>query len=206
MKKLIILVFLLVSFNLVQSQKIAGDWYGSLEVRGTELPLVFHFKNNDTAYSSSMDSPKQGAFDVKMDHTTYKELTLELSLAMAGVRYVGKYDQENDLIKGTFEQNGMSLPLNLSREKPAEKEKPGRPQEPKAPFPYYSENVSFFNLKDSIKLSGTLTLPEKEQNFPAVILISGSGPQDRNEEILGHKPFLVLSDYLTRQGIAVSTL
>lgn len=81
--------------------------------------------------------------------------------------------------------------------------KPNRPQEPQKPYPYYSEDIRFKNQQAGIHLAGTLTLPKKEGVFPAVILITGSGPQNRNEELAGHKPFLVLSDYLTRNGIAV---
>src|SRR5690606_17723051 len=100
----------------------------------------------------------------------------------------------------------MEIPLDLYREKPeglTEVAKIKRPQEPEKPYPYLEEEIRFENTKDSVILSGTLTLPEKEGNFPAVVLISGSGAQDRNEEVLGHKPFLVISDYLTRHGIAV---
>ncbi|CAI8773734.1 alpha/beta hydrolase family protein [Chryseobacterium sp. IT-36CA2] len=81
--------------------------------------------------------------------------------------------------------------------------KTNRPQEPKGPYPYYSEDIHFKNKQAGIHLAGTLTLPKKEGIFPAVILITGSGPQNRNEELAGHKPFLVLSDYLTKNGIAV---
>ena len=96
----------------------------------------------------------------------------------------------------------MSFPLNLSKEI-AEKEKLVRPQEPAKPYSYYEEEVAFENRKAGITLAGTLTLPTKEGVFPAVVLISGSGPQNRDEELMGHKPFLVLSDYLTKNGIAV---
>jgi pimeloyl-ACP methyl ester carboxylesterase len=106
------------------------------------------------------------------------------------------------MIEGTLRQSGMEFPMNLSREvieKPVVK----RSQEPSKPYPYYSEEVTFQNGNANITLAGTLTLPQREGNFPAVILISGSGPQNRDEELLGHKPFLVISDYLTRNGIAV---
>ncbi|SEI53868.1 hypothetical protein SAMN05216327_102323 [Dyadobacter sp. SG02] len=83
------------------------------------------------------------------------------------------------------------------------KSNPSRPQEPKLPYPYRSEEITFLNEHSNIKLSGTLTLPAKEGSFPAVVLITGSGPQDRNEEIFGHKPFLIIADYLTRHGFAV---
>jgi pimeloyl-ACP methyl ester carboxylesterase len=97
---------------------------------------------------------------------------------------------------------GQSFPLNLSREI-VEKEKLVRPQEPVKPYPYYEEEVFFENTEAGITLAGTLTLPGKDGRYPAVVLISGSGAQNRDEEIMGHKPFLVLADYLTKNGIAV---
>ena len=101
-------------------------------------------------------------------------------------------------IIGNFKQGGQSFPMNLSKEK-IEKEKFVRPQEPTKPYPYYSEDIKFENKKDHITLSGTLTLPTKEGNYPVVVLITGSGPQNRDEELLGHKPFLVLADHLTKK-------
>jgi fermentation-respiration switch protein FrsA (DUF1100 family) len=109
---------------------------------------------------------------------------------------------QDNIIAGTFKQGGQSFPLNLSKTK-IEKEKLLRLQEPTKPYPYHSEDISFTNEKAGITLAGSLTLPTKEGVYPAVILISGSGPQNRNEELMGHKPFLVLSDYLTKNGIAV---
>src|SRR5699024_10947933 len=103
-------------------------------------------------------------------------------------------------IKGTFSQRGMRFPLIFTREKPAV---PKRPQELKKPYPYHSEEVTFHNDISDITLAGTLTYPKTGTDFPAVILITGSGPENRNEELMGHKPFLVIADYLTRQGIAV---
>src|SRR6185436_2762106 len=98
-------------------------------------------------------------------------------------------------------QGGQSFPLNLSKGKIAETLL--RPQEPIKPYSYYEEEVSFENKEASVRLAGTLTLPKKEGLFQVVILISGSGPQNRDEELMGHKPFLVLSDYLTKNGVAV---
>jgi fermentation-respiration switch protein FrsA (DUF1100 family) len=126
---------------------------------------------------------------------------LKIEIAMAKIAYEGTLGQDN-IIAGTFKQGGQSFPLNLSKTK-IEKEKLLRPQEPTKPYPYHSEDISFANEKVGITLAGSLTLPTKEGVYPAVILISGSGPQNRNEELMGHKPFLVLSDYLTKNGIAV---
>jgi len=148
-----------------------------------------------------MDSPDQGANGIKVSSVTYAESGLNIKIAALGVEYKGVLGQEGE-VDGTFTQNGMSFPLKLSK-KTVEKEKVKRPQEPQKPYPYIEEEVVFTNNKAGIKLAGTLTLPASEGKFPAVVLISGSGAQDRNEEIFGHKPFLVIADFLTRNGIAV---
>ena len=201
MKNFIILLIFLLSLNIAKAQEIIGDWYGNLNVQGTELPLIFHIQKTNSTYISKMDSPKQGGFDIKVDKTEYNNSTLKMTISALGVKYEGSYDKNREKIKGTFQQGGKSQPLNLLREKIIKKV--NRPQEPKKPYPYSSENVTFFNKKDSINLAGTLTLPKNTKNFSTVILISGSGPQDRNSEIMDHKPFLIISDYLTRNGIAV---
>jgi len=201
MKNFYILYILLLTMNFIQAQEITGDWYGNLKIQGTELPLVFHLQKNDSTYLSTMDSPKQGEFDIKVDETKYKNSNLEMRISALGVNYVGIYDKNNAIINGTFTQGGKSLPLNLIREKIIKKV--NRPQNPKEPYPYSSENITFFNKKDSINLAGTLTLPKNKTDFSTVILISGSGPQDRNSVIMDHKLFLIISDYLTRNGIAV---
>lgn len=117
---------------------------------------------------------------------------------MIHASYKGKLNSDNT-INGTFTQ-GMPLPLNLVK---GEASRPKRPQEPQPPFPYRSEEVTVRNERDGINLAGTLTLPEKGTKFPAVVMVTGSGAQNRDEEIMGHKPFFVIADYLTRNGIAV---
>lgn len=117
---------------------------------------------------------------------------------MIHASYKGKLNSDNT-INGTFTQ-GMPLPLNLKK---GEASRPKRPQEPQPPFPYRSEEVTVRNERDGINLAGTLTLPEKGTKFPAVVMVTGSGAQNRDEEIMGHKPFFVIADYLTRNGIAV---
>jgi pimeloyl-ACP methyl ester carboxylesterase len=117
-----------------------------------------------------------------------------------GVTYEGEL--KTDSIVGTFNQGTLSLPMTLKRT--AAEIKPAvRPQEPKPPYPYRSEDITFENKSAGITLAGTLTMPETGGNFMAVILITGSGAQNRDEEVFGHKPFLVIADYLTRRGIAV---
>ncbi len=200
MKNLILTsVFLLTSF-LSFSQDITGKWNGSLKIQGIELPLVFNVSKLQNGYSSTMDSPSQGAKDIPTTKTTFENSKLNIEIAPAKIEYVGEL--KNEIIIGTFKQNGQEFPMELSRKAYVKKEV-NHPQEPKKPFSYYSEDVTFENNKEKVTLAGTLTLPNKEGNYPAVILISGSGAQNRDEEILGHKPFLLLSDYFTKNGIAV---
>jgi|TARA_B100001971_G_C18220110_1_gene556548 hypothetical protein len=201
MTKTTLIAFAILTSLSIYAQNISGKWNGILKVQGTQLKLVFNITKTDKGYSSTMDSPDQGAKGIPVTSTSYENSILKLEISSAGIQYEGTLDKENVFV-GTFKQAGQSYPLNLTKEK-VEKEKVIRPQEPTKPYPYYSEDVKFENKKDKIVLAGTLTLPEKDGSFPSVILISGSGPQNRDEELLGHKPFLVLADHLTKNGIAV---
>jgi pimeloyl-ACP methyl ester carboxylesterase len=147
-----------------------------------------------------MDSPDQGAAGIPVATTTFDGSKLSLALPNFGVLYEGEF--KTDSIVGTFKQGELSTPVTLKRTS-VEIKPVVRPQEPKPPYPYHSEDVTFENKTAGITLAGTLTMPETGSNFTAVILITGSGPQNRDEEIFGHKPFLVISDYITRRGIAV---
>jgi len=194
------LVFLLTVCNLF-GQDINGQWNGLLKVQGTQLRIVFNILKADVGYTATMDSPDQGAKGIKVSSVTFKNPVLKLEVAMAGISYEGTIQPDNRIV-GEFRQGTFSCPLILTREVQPKVETV-RPQEPQLPYPYYTEEVKFENVKSNILLAGTLSLPKKEGKFPAVILISGSGPQNRNEELMGHKPFLVLADYLTKNGIAV---
>jgi pimeloyl-ACP methyl ester carboxylesterase len=197
-----IATFFLVLMTIMSSfgQEIEGQWNGVLKIQGMQLRIVFHINKTNNGLSATMDSPDQQAKGIPVSATTFENSNLKLVVAKAGLEYSGTL--KGQTIEGTLRQSGMEFPMNLSREvieKPVVK----RSQEPSKPYPYYSEEVTFQNGNANITLAGTLTLPQREGNFPAVILISGSGPQNRDEELLGHKPFLVISDYLTRNGIAV---
>jgi uncharacterized protein len=183
------------------AQNIEGKWYGNLKVQGTELPLVFNFTKTDTIYTGTLASPKQGPGEMKLSSTRFENGVLSITLNTPKIEYTGTLSEAN-IIMGTFKQGGMSLPLDLSK-KEIEIKKVNHPQEPKAPFSYYTEEVIFKNTKANIELAGTLSLPTKEGKYPVVVLVSGSGPQNRDEELLGHKPFLVIADFLTKNGIAV---
>ena len=170
-------------------------------MQGTQLRVVFNITKTENGINSTMDSPDQGAKGIPTTSTNFENSILKITIANAKIEYEGILGKDNNII-GTFKQGGQSFPMNLSKEI-IEKEKLLRPQEPTKPYPYYSEDITFENKKAGINLAGTLTLPKKDGVFPVVILISGSGPQNRDEELLGHKPFLVLSDYLTKNGVAV---
>ncbi len=201
MKKSLFLSLVLLLTLPSKAQDISGPWYGILKVQGLQLRLAFHLTKTDTGYTATMDSPDQGVRGIPVTTVNYRDSTLEIRIDHAKILYEAKLNKDN-IFKGTFNQSVMKLPLDLSRQKP-EKQGPERPQEPKPPFPYYTEEVAFVNERDSITLAGTLSMPAKGGRYPAVILISGSGPQNRDEEISGHKPFLVIADHLTKNGIAV---
>jgi pimeloyl-ACP methyl ester carboxylesterase len=194
-------IWMLMIFTLsLYAQEITGKWNGLLKAPSGQLRLVFNITNEGDSYQATMDSPDQNAFGFKATSVNYHEKLLTIKLNDLMIEFSGK--NENGLIKGNFKQATMSFPLNLSRED-IEKKALVRPQEPVEPFPYKVEEVLFENTIDKIKLAGTLTIPSGLRASPAVVLISGSGPQNRDEEVFGHKPFLVLADHLTREGIAV---
>lgn len=200
MQRLIFTLLFLTVSTAAFTQNITGAWGGVLKVQGMQLRLVFNVTKSGNAYTSTLDSPDQGAKGIPVSSTSFENSTLKIAVASAGIQYEGTLGPDST-ITGTFKQAGQSFPLNLTKQKAEVKVL--RPQEPVKPYPYSEEDVTFENKGASITLAGTLTLPKKDGIFPVVVLISGSGPQNRNEELMGHKPFLVMSDYLTRNGIAV---
>ncbi len=180
----------------------AGIWEGTLDVGVAKLRLAFHFGRNDEgAWTGTMDSPDQGALGLPLDSVAWDGDSVECAMKAIGGSFTGKLDAEKQQLDGEWKQSGQKWPLVLKRVEQTTKVE--RPQEPKPPFPYREEEVAFDGVSDGVHLAGTLTLPEGEGPFASVILISGSGQQDRNETIFNHQPFLVLADALTRRGIAV---
>jgi fermentation-respiration switch protein FrsA (DUF1100 family) len=196
-------LFLLSQSCLFSQNDITGDWHGLLDVQGImKLRIVFHVQKTGEGYTATLDSPDQQAFSIPTGATAYSARELSIQMPAMRANFVGTANEEFTEINGVFEQMGAKMPLLLNRQA-NETPTMRRPQEPKPPFPYQEEDVVFENKSAGISLAATLTLPNQAGKLPAVVLVSGSGPQDRNEELLGHKPFLVLADYLTRQGIAV---
>ena len=174
---------------------------GTLAVSTVKLRLVFKiYKDKNNKLIATLDSPDQGAMDITVDAVTITDSTIQFDLPNLKAYYDGAL-QPDSSYQGTWFQGGTSIPLDITQTETAIVLK--RPQEPQSPLPYKSEEITFFNSSAGINLAGTLTTPEGNGSFPCVILITGSGPQNRNEELLGHKPFLVLSDYFTRNGIGV---
>ncbi|MBA7514390.1 hypothetical protein ES705_06418 [subsurface metagenome] len=181
---------------------IEGIWEGQLKVPGTELRIIFNIsKNQDGALTATLDSPDQGVTDIPVEEVIFKDNTLHLEVKSAGSVFEGNVSEDFLVIEGEWKQSGQALPLTINRVDKAVEIL--RPQEPKKPYPYIERQVEYTNLKAGVKLVGTLTLPSDKGVFPAVLLITGSGPQDRDETIYSHRPFLVIADYLTRRGIAV---
>lgn len=197
--KAFLIVALAVGLGVVSAQDITGDWNGILDVSVMQLPIVFHITQTADGLSSTMDSPDQGAFGIAVTSTTFADSILTLTLEDSAIQFSGQY-RDNSIV-GTFQQSGQKFPLTLTREQPAKKVY-NRPQVPKEPYPYLTEEVVFTNPEAGIKLAGTLTLPSAKGKYPAVVLITGSGPQDRDETVFEHHPFLIIADHLARNGIA----
>ena len=182
--------------------KVLGLWLGTMKVsEQVSLQLAFEFEpDSSEVLSAKMNVIEQKAFDIPMNSCLIAGDSLHIRFDQAGIRYDGNYFEEEDIIRGVYSQGGGTFKLDLSRvdELPLVV---NRPQTPVRPFPYKEEEVKFVNGKAGITLAGTLTLPEKGIDFPALILIAGSGRNDRNETEMGH--FLLLSDFLTRNGYAV---
>jgi pimeloyl-ACP methyl ester carboxylesterase len=196
----ILTAFLLIFVSIsTQAQSVVGVWYGDLNVQGQVIGIILNISDDSGTLSATIDIPMQGAKGLAADHVSFSDSSLAVKLSAFGIEYKGLL-ATNDLIKGNFMQAGLVLPLDFGKEI---KEAPSKPQDPKKPYPYIEEHVTFQNSTDATKLAGTLTLPSKEGQYPAVILVSGSGPQNRDSEIMGHKPFLILADYFTKAGYAV---
>lgn len=179
-----------------------GTWQGSLEAGAVKLRVGLRISRNDKGeWTSTFDSIDQGAIGLPVKTTTVSGAALHLEMPQMRLSFDGKLSADGSQIAGTMTQ-GVGLPIVFKRvEKIAALD---RPQNPKPPFPYDAIEVSYESKLG--KLAGTLTIPKGAGPFPAAILITGSGPENRDEEIFGHKPFWIIADYLSRRGIAVLRL
>lgn len=181
--------------------QLAGQWDGVLSVGGQSLRIVLRV---DAAGAAVVDSPDQGANGIPAVGPTLEDGVVRFSVPAVHAAFEGALSGDGRSITGALTQGGTAMPVVLTRTADtASVAGPSRPQTPLAPFPYRSEDVTFPNVPAGISLAGTLTLPPGDGPFPAAILITGSGAQDRDETIFSHKPFLVWADALTRRGVAV---
>lgn len=191
-----------------------GPWHGKLNVAGTQLTLVLRIGTDSLGNSTcTLDSPDQGAYGIPAQLLLLGEDTISVAIPSLGAAFQGIISGGNEgqqdsaagkaVMAGIFSQMGMRFPLVLKPGEPVL----NRPQEPGPPYPYRTEEVSFASTADGAVLAGTLTYPAdydstRPEATPAVLMVTGSGTQNRDEEIMGHKPFLVIADYLARHGIA----
>ncbi|MFK7740823.1 MAG: alpha/beta hydrolase family protein [Planctomycetota bacterium] len=207
-----------------QQASIEGSWLGALKVQATELKVALHIqRGDDGAYKATFDSITQGAKGIAVDSIQRDADQIIAKLPAIGASYEANLVVDEGgarKLDGTWKQGGRTLELDLepATAEAAAQAAPKRPQNPDpATVPYRSEEVTFghdpsgdldatfrVGTRDAgVTIAGTLTLPEGPGPFPAAVMISGSGPQDRDESLLGHKPFWVIADHLTRRGIAI---
>jgi pimeloyl-ACP methyl ester carboxylesterase len=181
---------------------LLGNYTGVLSVQGAELRLFLEVKANEhDSIVARFASPDQGVDRIEIDEINIKDGKFLLKSKSIKAFFKGSFNSDKSKLEGEWNQAFMSIPLSFDRVEnlPAIL----RPQTPVPPYPYDNQEVTFQNSVSGFKLAGTLSLPREGKNFPAIILISGSGPQDRDESLLGHKPFAVLADFLCRNGYAV---
>jgi pimeloyl-ACP methyl ester carboxylesterase len=204
MKSLLITTLLTV-FTVINafSQDISGVWHGTvMNPNNKEVLFVFLFEDTPNDLVSTLAIPTFEVSDIKPKATTFEDGILRIDGSNIGMEYLGVWNETSRQIEGTYKEGNMELELVLKKGNPKVADL-HRPQEPVKPYPYYEEEVSFDNTEAGISLSGTFTRPAQLGAYPVVILISGSGRHDRDGSMMTHRPFLVLSDYLTRNNIAV---
>lgn len=194
-----VLLFIFLTAPTAMAQ-IEGYWKGEMNVGVQKLETAFDIKADASGYTATFDVPAQGAYDIPVEETTFQDGRLQMTMSAMGASYKGTL--KDGVIEGEFTQHGMTFTLNLAKTEKKEQKKT-RPQDPQPPFKYQIEEVTFVNKKEGNTLVGTLTIPECDGPFPAMVLVSGSGQQNRDEELMNHRPFWVIADYCARHGIAV---
>ena len=190
------------SFAQQTEKKYQSLWEGKLKIGAVELRVVFKlYQNEDKSYGADLDSPDQGVTNIAASSASVTSDSIKVEIKRIGASFAGVIVKDSALVRGIFKQGSLNTPLILKQVEKLTEVK--RPQTPQKPYRYNEEDITFENKEASITLAGTLTFPKGEGKYPAVVMVSGSGPQDRDEALMGHKPFLVIADYLTRNGIAV---
>ncbi len=181
---------------------ITGTWQGLIAIPNTPLTFVLHISHEDGQYSATADSPDQGSMGLSISTVSFESGTVTFTSEDLGIEYEGTLLKDHSAIEGTFKQGGRAFKLIMTRDA-VETTRTPRPQTPEGPFPYQVEVVTVDNQSADLTLAGTLTRPDGQAPLAVAVMITGSGPQDRDETLFRHKPFAVIADYLTRQGYAV---
>jgi len=202
--KNIIFTFIILLNLTLSAQELQGYWQGQLnnELQKINMQFAFSYDSSRSSYIAYLTIPQQMIIRLKINKISVADDSIKINISNFAAKYDGKI-LDNDSIIGNLYQSGMSLPLILYRISEVDTFSFNRPQNPLPPFPYISKDVEFYNKKDKIKLAGTITIPDSISKHPAVVLISGSGPQDRDESLAFHKPFALIADRLTKAGIVV---
>ena len=200
--KLLLLTLLTNSFLNSVSQNIRSNYLtGNINIDSKQLELLFVFTNENDKYSAGLYIPEQLQYNLKSSSVSIDGDSLKIKYNSLRLEVFGKID--NDDFNGVFKQGTISSPVSWKFISEKDAEYINRPQTPVPPYPYIEKDIKIITAKSKLEIAGTLTLPDEQGKYPLAILISGSGAQNRNEEIAGHKPFLVIADYLTKNGIAV---
>ncbi len=185
----------------IPGERMAGEWFGTLDVGPMKLRLALQVTESEAnTFKAILESIDQGSAEIPVDQMDFKDRTLKFRIEKIQGSFLGKMNVDGSAIEGTWSQMGRDLPLTFNRMEKAFVL--NRPQNPKPPFPYQNKEITFRNESADISLAGTFLIPEGSGPFPTVLFITGSGPQDRDESLMGHKPFLIIADYLARRGIA----
>ena len=186
----------------VPGEGLAGDWQGRIDAGVMKLRMILKVREEGGELTGTMVSVDQGNAEIPMSDVKLDGKAVTFKAPKVGGTFEGKLNADGSQLEGKWSQAGQSLDLTAGRLK-GEAEPPKRPQDPKEPLSYDARDVTFPGGADDVSLAGTLTVPRGKGPFPAVALLTGSGPQDRDEALMGHRPFLVLADHLTRNGIIV---
>lgn len=203
MKNIYLLIFVVLQSCYSTAQTFEGSWNGELAIQGQRLPLIFDFTYTNNVWRGVMQSPAQSNVKIPISNIVVVDDSIALEVKAIGLTYHGV--KNKNTIDGVFKQGSIQnkLQLHFAEFPPVETKIVKRSQVVLPPYSYDTTAVRIKNTFDNIELAGTLTYPQKKGKYPAVLLLTGSGPQNRDEEVFGHQPFRVLADYLTRNGIVV---
>ncbi len=203
MRKILYLFIICFHFSCSHAQTFDGSWKGEVEVSGQKLLLVFNIQKDSAGkWNGTFESPMQTAQKFAINQIRIEQDSIWMDVKTIGLVYAGFLDRDKDVMKGVMKQGPFESAMILVR---SENEQSGlsRKQDVFPPYSYTEEEVQFKNSAGNALLTGSLTYPKSGGPFPAVVLVNGSGQQNRDSEVFGHRPFKVLADHLTKNGFAV---